>query len=255
MEKFGSGPMGGTDGYGSHVCGKPYVAGSKVSQKEFEELARLETHQQGYLNHQVSWRREQAHRDDVLSRADKREDIVPSQWTHLIPAFEQLRQNRHSLSYSYVFAYYQPEMAKHVNLEIFRNLQADLARHTEQLSNCLQTKEIDKLIADKEVIVNHTNLAKKVLWNLFDASSTWAAQDTQDPIEVQKYIEEQRKLHEKEARKKAKNEKKNKSKAEAAPINGESTKKPATAVQEAPIATETPKRRRGILGFFFRESK
>ena len=65
-------------------------------------------------------------------------------------------------------------MANHVNRIIFQNLQADLSRYTEQLSNSISSIDIKKLVnEDRENIVNFTKLANKVLMNMFDASSTW----------------------------------------------------------------------------------
>jgi hypothetical protein len=52
---------------------------------------------------------------------------------------------------SYVFGYFRPTMAAYVNKDIFENLQLDLERHTERLSNLLGYATESQSYSDRSI--------------------------------------------------------------------------------------------------------
>lgn len=169
-------------GYSNHVCGKTYVGPTSIANEaDFIRLERLQSFQQSFTNHQNSWKKEQELFNQLLNDC---KDYLNSETIFLLNAFEQLRQNRHFLSQSFAFSYYQEQFAPHVTRSIFLELQLDLIRHTERLSGLLSTNDLKQLFIQKEEIINQTKLASMVHNNLFDASSSWALQDTRPHFET-----------------------------------------------------------------------
>lgn len=80
---------------------------------------------------------------------------------YLEDAYEQLKESRSMLKWTYVYGYYLPF---YINRDLFEFLQAELEAETEKLSGLLESK--DRI--DKKSIVNATSLVKKRIEKLIE---------------------------------------------------------------------------------------
>jgi len=139
MGKFGSGPKGGTDGYGSHKCNGDYTEGA-ASNDSVAELKRFEFFSNRYNNHHRSGQLEARLLGEVPLLEKELVDRFGMPWIacqFFVTGVQQLQLNRQILKNSYMFGYFRSTMAPYVNKDIFENIQLDLERHTERLSNLL----------------------------------------------------------------------------------------------------------------------
>jgi hypothetical protein len=132
MEKFGSGTLGGSDGYSSHRCGASFEEDESVKTKR-AELERFKHFSERYEAHLMSSKLETRMLDNEFKvlGALKTEGLFCDGF---VPAVQQILQNRNTLCHSYIFGYYRAKKVPSVNKGIFENLQLDLERHTELLS-------------------------------------------------------------------------------------------------------------------------
>ncbi len=110
MNKFGSGPKGGPDGYNTHRCNRPYEDDNAVMLKK-EELQRFYWHGDRYNNHARSLALEQkllANASDVVSALCREKGLSQQACKYYVNALKQLVANRHLLMQSYVFGYFRP---------------------------------------------------------------------------------------------------------------------------------------------------
>jgi CTP-dependent riboflavin kinase len=62
-------------------------------------------------------------------------------------------------------------------LDIFENLQIDLERHTEMLSEMIEADNVNKLLENESTIINQTQIGMKILNNLLNAANDWNVRD------------------------------------------------------------------------------
>eukprot|EP01097_Dermamoeba_algensis_P004844 TRINITY_DN3109_c0_g1_i1.p1 TRINITY_DN3109_c0_g1~~TRINITY_DN3109_c0_g1_i1.p1 ORF type:complete len:472 (-),score=114.96 TRINITY_DN3109_c0_g1_i1:150-1565(-) len=177
MDKFGSGPLGGTDGYHDHKCNSFYQDDASVLQKK-EEFKRFEWYSTRFNNHAKSFELENGYlkdADQILTKLV----VHGVSWIgtqFYLNGINQLLKNRHTLKNSYIFGYFRPYHCPKVNKEIFENLQVELERHTEHLSSLLRER-YNILLQKQTEIVNQTSIADNVLKGLIDAAREWYEPD------------------------------------------------------------------------------
>eukprot|EP01097_Dermamoeba_algensis_P010144 TRINITY_DN7391_c0_g1_i1.p1 TRINITY_DN7391_c0_g1~~TRINITY_DN7391_c0_g1_i1.p1 ORF type:complete len:271 (-),score=67.83 TRINITY_DN7391_c0_g1_i1:327-1112(-) len=176
MGKFGSGPKGGQDGYGSHKCNNHFQDDEEVLMKK-EEIERFTWYSERYNLHLSSKKMEMK----LLENIEKVEKEImqltglSSISTHFYRrAIEQLILNRNALMHSYIFGYFRPLYSPYVNKMIFENIQLELETHSEKLSKLLTSSSIEKLISTQQMIIKQTEIARKVLSSMLDAASEWS---------------------------------------------------------------------------------
>jgi ariadne-1 len=195
LSKFGDGPLGGLDGYQKHRCNS-FKEDDHLLHEKKEELARFEWYFDRYNNHAKSLQLEQKQlknkpitcsstsstkRTSKDSNHDQDEySLISSTVSFYHDAVDQLLTNRVTLKNSYVYGYYRPLQAAHVNKLIFENLQIDVERHTEKLSHLL-TPSFSTIFRDQPNILSHTKLAARVRDALFD-STHWSP--SSDPLKA-----------------------------------------------------------------------
>jgi len=127
--------------------------------------------------------------DDIVSGLI---DICSLSWMSsqfYVNALKQVVKNRQILKFSYVFGYYRPLLLPFVNKNIFENLQRDLERHSEMLSNLVETKTLKILSSESQNILNQTKVADKLMESLLNAAGDWT-----HPIEDKGSRRKQRKI-------------------------------------------------------------
>jgi ariadne-1 len=175
MGKFGSGPLGSTDGYSTHKCNALFQPDKDTLSLQ-NELKVFQHYNDRYLNHMKS-------RELVKQRLDEAPATVAQimatgkhAFRHaqfIVRAYEQDIINRTTIMMSYVFGYYRARLTPFVNKDIFENLQGALERHTEILTAAVAKKSVAEVIRDESVIVNATRSAANVRAALLDAASSW----------------------------------------------------------------------------------
>lgn len=178
MRQFGGGKNGGNDGYSSHKCNDTYQTDDE-SQSKHAEVKKFRFFSERFESHRKSALLEEKMLAMSLPVAAhlKKEGFLSDDFT---PAVKQILINRRILQWSYAFGYYRPD---YVNKGIFENLQLDVERHTEKLSQDTQilgemvvngTDQADGVVTQRQEVVNQRRIAQKVLAALLDSSSHWS---------------------------------------------------------------------------------
>jgi len=165
--KFGSGPLGGNDGYHNHICGTPYsgaTSSGAMNEDKLKEVQRFIDHQSRYTEQQQTWKLEEGLLLSIESAiAELLSDISTyrraDDYQYLFEAVLQLKQNRHTLSQAEIFSFFRKTMAPHVNESLFQYLKDQLNSATTALSQEMRVRSDWKTV-NKATIVALTTMAK-----------------------------------------------------------------------------------------------
>eukprot|EP01117_Protostelium_nocturnum_P014663 TRINITY_DN55_c1_g1_i1.p1 TRINITY_DN55_c1_g1~~TRINITY_DN55_c1_g1_i1.p1 ORF type:complete len:705 (-),score=296.29 TRINITY_DN55_c1_g1_i1:201-2315(-) len=178
MGKFGSGSMGGTDGYGNHKCNKFSEEDDTVLNQR-EEFKRFKFYSDRAINHVRSVKQdEKALKDEdriaSISGVMTEYKIRPQFYAN---ALQRIIKNRRVLEASYCFGFFRPVYYPYVNKNIFEALQQDLEQNTERLAKMIEVGESEnsiRAICDRyQEIVNTTGIAMKLSDSLLSAATDW----------------------------------------------------------------------------------
>jgi ariadne-1 len=175
MGKFGSGPLGSTDGYSTHKCNALFQPDKDTLSLQ-NELKVFQHYNDRYLNHMKSRELVKLHLESAPALVQSIMATGKHAFRHaqfVTRAYEQDIINRTTIMMSYVFGYYRARLTPFVNKDIFENLQGALERHTEILTASVAKKSVAEIIRDESVIVNATRSAAHVRAALLDAASSW----------------------------------------------------------------------------------
>jgi len=169
-----------------------------------EELKRFQWYSERYNNHQKSKNQEKVlllNSDTIVNDLIDYQKMSWMQAQFYVNALKQVLENRHLLKYSYVLGYFRPFQLPFINKNIFENLQQDLERHTEMLSNLCDNKAYF-LHGNMQNVINQTKVAEKLKESLLNAASDWT-----HPLEERSKPKKRTEKSEASSTKKSKNKK------------------------------------------------